>query len=170
MRFFAKGADLALGIAVCFMVRPFGTILGILYILLSDALIDGSSPMKWVVGLRCHSKRKDRSASFKESILRNLPFGLAAAMLLIPVLGVVLAVLVGGFFTAVESYFLYSDPDHMRLGDVLADTVVVREKGLRRPRDEHRELHLSEGDDPEEAEPGDESADDSEGDKVEQAG
>lgn len=122
------------------MVRPFGTVLGILYILLADGLISGASPLKWLVGLRCVDKVSKEPAGFRESVLRNLPFGLVALMLLIPVLGVVLAAILGVIFLGVEAYFLYSDPEGLRLGDVLADTTVIRTRPMLRPSRSHDEL------------------------------
>ena len=135
-RFLATGCDLALAISLCFLVRPFGTVMGIIYILLKDGFFRGASPFKWLFGLRTVDRVTDAPATFKTSVLRNLPFALAASLLLIPVLGIVLALIVGLLFLGVESYFLYSDPESLRLGDVLADSKVIRSRGPQIEEDE----------------------------------
>jgi uncharacterized RDD family membrane protein YckC len=131
-RFLAKAIDVTAALTLCFSVPYFGTVLGVMYLIVCDALIDGSSPAKWLIGLRCIHHPSGRSCSYKESALRNLPFEIPAAFLLIPVLGVVLSVLVGLVFLSVEAYFLYTDPYGHRLGDVLADTTVVATPPYRR--------------------------------------
>lgn len=162
LRFLAKALDLGLATGLC-LLHPFGNIIGIIYVLIGDALIDGSSPAKWLVGLKVVHKETGAPCGFKESVLRNLPFGFAAALLLIPVIGAVLALIVGILFIALESYFLYTDPESTRLGDILADTQIARVQMARRLRgrrpaveetdaDRETEVEIEDGGEP--AEPG----------------
>ena len=131
-RFLAKAIDVSLGLGLCFLVPPFGTFLGIIYLFIGDALWDGSSAAKWLIGLRCTNSKTQMPCSFRESVLRNIPFGLPATFLLIPLFGLVLCVIVAVAFIGLESYFLYTDPNGTRLGDALADTHVTASSPRRR--------------------------------------
>lgn len=132
-RFAAKAIDFGLWLLLLLLVPPAGTFFGVLYWLLADGLFGGASPGKRVVGLLVLHKDRRGPASMKESALRNLPFAIPAALMLLPA-GPIFAAVVGLPVLALETWFLVSDPDEVRLGDVFADTVVVSARPRRRAR------------------------------------
>ena len=64
---------------------------------------------------------------------RNIPFALPALLLLLPA-GPIFATVVGVPLVLLESYFLLSDPEQLRLGDVFADTCVVSARPRRKKK------------------------------------
>lgn len=132
-RFAAKAIDGAIWLLLALLVPPAGTMFGVLFLLLADGLLGGASPGKRAVGLLVLHKELRRPATLKESALRNLPFAIPAMLLLLP-LGPLFCAVIGIPILVLESYFLMSDPDEVRLGDVFADTCVVAAKPRRKAR------------------------------------
>jgi uncharacterized RDD family membrane protein YckC len=130
-RFAAKAIDGALWILLALLVPPAGTLFGVLFWLFCDGLYGGASPGKRIVGLIVLQKDERRPANLKESTLRNVPFAVPALLLLLPG-GPIFCAVVGIPVLALETYFLLSDPDEVRLGDIFADTRVVSTKPRRR--------------------------------------
>lgn len=129
-RFAAKAIDGAIWLLCAALVPPAGTVFGVLFWLFSDGF-GGASPGKRVVGLMVLQKFDRRPAGLKESTLRNIPFAVPALLLLLPA-GPVFCAVVGIPVLILESYFLLSDPDEARIGDIFADSVVVSIKPKRR--------------------------------------
>jgi uncharacterized RDD family membrane protein YckC len=114
-----------------------GPILALGYSLLADGLRMGpfrsQSLGKLLFRTQVLNTRTGKPASYRDSVLRNLPVGAAVFFSIIPGLGWILLFLVGGALLAMEVYLLRTQ-DGERLGDVMADTEVV----MARPREKAR--------------------------------
>lgn len=130
-RFAAKAIDGAIWILLAALVPPAGTVFGVLFWLFCDGLVGGASPGKHLVGLMVLHKDERRPATLKESTLRNIPFAIPALLLLLPA-GPLFCAVVGIPVLLLESYFLLSDPEEVRIGDIFGDTRVVSVKPKRR--------------------------------------
>jgi uncharacterized RDD family membrane protein YckC len=92
------------------------------YILIRDGLFDRRSIGKKLIGLRVvSSDDRGPAATYRESIIRNVPLVAAYLFFLIPYAGWVLCPLVVG----VECLTAIGDDRGMRIGDMLARTYVV---------------------------------------------
>lgn len=128
-RFLAKFIDFLVMSAFFAFPTFVGPLAGITYILISDGLRGGQSLGKRVVGIKAVSAETREACGFKRSIIRNSPFGLLMIFWFlvgwIPYLGKTLflaaALLVIGF----EMLLIYTDDRGARLGDRIADTVVI---------------------------------------------
>ncbi len=125
----AKGIDMLIVVLIAALVwYPIGPFLAIAYSLFSDGLnrwgFRGQSIGKRIVGLRVI--RPDGSpARWKDSVLRNLPAGIATFFAIIPLWGWVIFVLVGIPLAIVEIFLMLRLENETRLGDVMGDTRVV---------------------------------------------
>jgi len=81
---------------------------GLIYVVIQDALFDGRSIGKKLMGLKVINVKTGANCSYKESAIRNL-------YLAIPILGWLDYIIV-----------LFAE-DHRRVGDKLANTVVIGE-------------------------------------------
>ncbi len=94
------------------------------YILIRDGLFQARSVGKKLIGLRVTlADEPSRAASFRESLLRNAPLALAFLLFLVPYAGWVLCPLA----VAVEALTALGDDRGMRIGDLIARTVVLPE-------------------------------------------
>jgi uncharacterized RDD family membrane protein YckC len=66
--------------------------------------------------------------TFRESILRNLPLSIAVIFAMFPFLGWLFFSTGGLLIIGFESYLIFSDEEGTRIGDILADTLVVEEE------------------------------------------
>lgn len=130
-RFAAKSIDAAIWLLLALLVPPAGTLFGVLFWLFSDGLVGGASPGKHLVGLMVLHKDERRPITLKESALRNVPFAVPALLLLLPA-GPIFCAIVGVPVLVLESYFLMSDPDEVRIGDIFGDSRVVAVKPRRK--------------------------------------
>jgi len=95
------------------------------YILISDGF-QGRSFGKRLIGLRVMVDRDGQHpCSFRDSMIRNLPYAVVIVLAGIPILNWILFPTVGLFIVAVEAYFVYADDKGIRLGDIFADTQVI---------------------------------------------
>ena len=124
-RLLAKFIDLFLVLILSFAFYPIGIILSIIYLGWSDALKGGQSVGKSFIGFKVISLEDGAPCSLKQSVVRNLPLLIPLVLAIIPLWGVILAVLVGTPLIAVELYFLFRLDSGKRMGDVLADTTVM---------------------------------------------
>jgi uncharacterized RDD family membrane protein YckC len=129
-RFAAKAIDAAIWLLLALVVPPAGTLFGVLFWLFSDGLLGGASPGKHLVGLMVIHKDLRRPATLKESTLRNIPFAVPALLLLLPG-GPIFCAVVGLPVLLLESWFLVTDPEEIRIGDIFGDTRVVSVKPRR---------------------------------------
>ncbi len=122
----AKFIDVAFALILASVVSPIGPAVGLVYSLIADGLMEGRSIGKWLVGIKVIDITTNKPCSIHKSILRNIPFGFAILMFIVPVIGLFLFIFIGLSIIGVETYFLYTDLGSMRIGDTLADTIVVK--------------------------------------------
>lgn len=135
-RVVAKFIDLfVVMLASIAVIYPLGPLVGFLYSILADAIpfkgFEGQSLGKKLMRLRVVSTKVGSSRvgrvrlTYRESIIRNAPVGVATFFALIPVWGWFILALIGFPLMVVEIYLLARAPGGQRLGDVMADTEVV---------------------------------------------
>lgn len=116
--------DLLLIIGLTRLPDVIGVLSAIGYILVRDGLFHQQSIGKKLIGLRVSSADDPaRTVQFRESIIRNVPFAAAYLLWLTPVAGWVL----GPLALALEYLVALGDDRAMRIGDLLARTVIVSE-------------------------------------------
>ena len=94
------------------------------YILARDGLFDRRSIGKKLIGLRVAPLEDTEPAmTYRESIIRNVPLAAAYLLFLLPYAGWVLGPLAAG----VECLTAIGDERGMRIGDLLARTIVIRD-------------------------------------------
>ncbi len=124
----AKVIDFLIMGALCTIPTIVGVVAGAVYILISDGLYKGQSLGKKLIGLKVVVRDPQgecsRSCWFKDSIIRNLLFGITLFLSSIPLLGI-LFFLLGIVVVVVEAYFVYADDHGIRVGDIFAGTQVV---------------------------------------------
>lgn len=120
-RFIAKVIDLLIVAAASRVVPPVGVLAGLAYILLADGFGGGRSVGKWLIGLQTIVPRTRDPAGFRESIIRNLPCGLAQLAFEIPYVG-----WIGwGAVLSLEALLVIGNEQGRRLGDEIAKTQVI---------------------------------------------
>ncbi|MGK5087538.1 RDD family protein [Bdellovibrionota bacterium FG-2] len=139
-RVVAKSIDLVLVIAVSIAFPyPVGPLVGFLYSLFADGItragFHGQSLGKRVLNLRVVSTKRGGSATFRDSLLRNAPVGIATFFALIPVWGWLILILVGIPLMLIEVYLMATVAAGHRLGDVLGDTEVVESHAPKKYQD-----------------------------------
>jgi uncharacterized RDD family membrane protein YckC len=98
------------------------------YILVRDGLFDRQSIGKKLIGLRVLSlEDSGPAATYRNSIIRNVPIVLAYFLFLIPYAGWILCPIALGM----EGLAALGDRQGMRVGDMLARTQVVLEAPVR---------------------------------------
>ncbi|MCB0326005.1 MAG: RDD family protein [Bdellovibrionales bacterium] len=128
-RFGAKAIDLGPFLFFYGDLSFFWLLLAGAYIACADGLFKGQSIGKRIVGLRTLEiidpvDHKTQACSYLASAIRNSPFVLMLFLGKIPLLNI-LFWLVGGLFVLVEMYFIYTDEESTRIGDIYAKTQVV---------------------------------------------
>lgn len=132
-RFLAKGLDM--GFMVFFsgaLVYPFGVLVAILYLLLSDGLngtwrewhFTSQSLGKHLLGLCVVRVSSEQGATWRDSLWRNGFLSLPCFFLFIPVWGWFLALLAGIPLWLIEAYWLATGEKQRRFGDWMAGTQV----------------------------------------------
>lgn len=120
-RFIAKTIDLLIVAAAGKLVPPIGVLAGLAYILLADGFGGGCSVGKRLIGLQTIVPRTRDPAGFRESIIRNLPCGLAQLAFEIPYVG-----WIGwGALLSLEGLLVIGNDQGRRLGDDIAKTQVL---------------------------------------------
>ena len=125
-RFIAKFVDF-LVVALLYEI-PFriSFLIGVVYLFIADGFVTGSVG-KRLIGLHIVSMESHGEIAFRESIIRNIPFGLAYLAYTIPFIGWLIAAGIIGF----ESFLMIGNPNGIRLGDEMAKTFVSNMKGVR---------------------------------------
>lgn len=126
-RILARLADFAFSFALARLHPPVGPLLAAAYLLLGDGLSHGQSLGKKLFGVRAVIVSRRAPAGFRESILRNAPFGLVMVFVAVPLLWPVL-VIAGVPIVAFEAWQVFDDKLGIRIGDFFADTQVVDAK------------------------------------------
>ena len=124
-RLIAKGIDLFIVLSFSIWLYPLGLILGIVYMAVSDGLGQGQSVGKKFMGFAVKSLEDGAPCSYKQSIIRNLPFLLPLILAIVPFWGWILGGILGIALVGLELYLLYNLDSGHRLGDVMADTSVM---------------------------------------------
>jgi uncharacterized RDD family membrane protein YckC len=120
-RVIAKLIDFLLIAALRELLVPVGFYVGVTYLLIADGLFNGQSIGKRLVGLRTYLPHKKKEASFRESIIRNIPLLVAYLFSFIPFVGWILFGVVIGF----ELLLMIGNEKGLRIGDEMARTQVV---------------------------------------------
>ena len=120
-RFISKFLDFLIISAINQIPLESSFLAALFYLLIADGFSSGRSLGKQIIGLQTMIPETGGEASFKESIIRNLPFGLAYCVVYIPYLGWLLGISIVGF----ESLLLIGNPRGRRIGDELAKTQVL---------------------------------------------
>jgi len=127
-RCLAKFIDFLIAGALSQLVRFWGPLAGLTYILISDGLPGGKSLGKRLIGLRVVENEKNLPCDYIKSILRNLPIGLVFLFAIIPFIGWLLFITVGLLIIVFECYLMFTEEGGARIGDILADTTVKGEE------------------------------------------
>ena len=135
-RLFAKLIDLliVLFLGLVWFGGP-GSILGFLYSITADGLPmktwKGQSVGKKLMGIQVLSgsqKNAKRQSRLKTSIIRNAPVGIVTFLMIIPFWGWILALMLGIPLGLIEISLMIREDRRQRLGDVMAESVVVQLK------------------------------------------
>lgn len=122
----ARLADVAIALGLFRVGGPAGTLVALLFLLLADGMLQGQSPGKRIFGIKVVHLPTRLAARYRESVLRNAPFGLIVLLGMMPYpLGagafVAGAVMIGG----IEGWKVLRDPLGLRMGDGWASTQVT---------------------------------------------
>lgn len=120
-RFIAKLIDLFIVVAAGEIAPPVGFLSGLAYILIADGFADGKSIGKRLVGLQTMRLGGRDTAGFRESIIRNLPLGIAQIAYAVPYIGWLVSLGILAF----ESFLIIGNEQGRRLGDEIARTHVL---------------------------------------------
>ncbi|MBE9536789.1 MAG: RDD family protein [Proteobacteria bacterium] len=124
-RYIARTIDFLIAAAMVLVLPPVGPLAGLLYILIADGFREGQSPGKQLIGLKVVRAESDLPITFMESILRNIPFAIVYLFFIIPFLGWILLIIIGIPILLFESYLVCTDEKARRIGDTIAQTMVV---------------------------------------------
>jgi uncharacterized RDD family membrane protein YckC len=119
-RFIAKFIDVIIVAAVA-NLGLVGWLAGMAYLLIADGFPGGQSIGKRVIGLQAVVPDAREVASFKESIVRNLPLAVGYLLLLVPYIGWVLILAI----TTFEALLIVGNDQGLRVGDEFAHTQVL---------------------------------------------
>jgi uncharacterized RDD family membrane protein YckC len=125
-RFVARIIDLLVAAALAHVASPAGFFAGLTYLLIADGVMPGRSLGKAVIGLRVVTT-DGQPAGLRESILRNLPIGVAFLLAVIPWIGWLLA----GAVLMVEGLLVVGNERGRRFGDEVAHTHVMNAQRVR---------------------------------------
>lgn len=130
-RIVAKSIDLFIVMAVAIVLPRFlGPLIGFAYSLVSDGLtfkgFEGRSIGKRIIGLQVRNTLTRKPAQIRDSIIRNIPVGIATFFAIIPVWGWIFLAMVGMPLLAMEIYLMRRIQSGHRLGDIMADTEVIK--------------------------------------------
>ncbi len=114
--------DILLIIGLARLPDILGFLSAVGYILVRDGLFGRQSIGKKLIGIRVTASEDSRPPmAYRDSIIRNMTYAVAYLLFLIPYAGWVLGPLAGGL----ECLAALGDDRGMRIGDLLARTVVV---------------------------------------------
>ncbi len=120
-RFIAKLIDLFVVAAATQIAPPVGFLSGLAYILIADGFASGKSIGKRLVGLQTLRVDLREPAGFRESIIRNLPFGAAQIAFAVPYVGWIVSAAILAF----EALLVVGNEQGRRFGDEVARTQVL---------------------------------------------
>lgn len=103
-----------------------GGIIGAVYMLIKDGLFEGQSVGKKVMKIQVRTESNEK-ADFMISVRRNAIFAVPYLIMVVPIIGWIVAPIVGLVILVIELMKLNSDPNGRRLGDTWAPSQVVFE-------------------------------------------
>jgi uncharacterized RDD family membrane protein YckC len=126
----AKMIDLlVMALMVAILPYPFGPLVGFAYSVCGDGMnfgpFTGQSFGKKAMKLQVVQVVNREPATFKDSVLRNAPVGVATFFAIIPIWGWLILALVGIPLMLMEIYLMLTVESGHRLGDVMGDTEVI---------------------------------------------
>lgn len=128
LRLIAKGVDFFLVLYVSRSEHAFWIIVSMAYLLLSDGFFQGQSLGKRIVGLKTvyldSDTKEYQFATYAHSAIRNCAFAAVLFLSIVPFIGIIFSIL-GVVLVLMEVYFMYSDPENLRIGDIYAKTKVI---------------------------------------------
>ena len=124
-RLLAKMVDLFIVLILSTLFYPFGLILALIYMGISDSLYDGQSVGKRLMGFAVISLEDGTPCSLKQSLIRNLPIIVPMAFAIIPLWGWIFCSILAVPLILLDVYLLFKLDSGHRLGDVMADTSVI---------------------------------------------
>ena len=124
-RLLAKAIDFFIVLILSMLFYPFGLLLALFYMGISDSLHDGQSVGKRYMGFSVISLEDGKPCSVKQSIIRNLPILIPMAFAIIPLWGWIFCSILAVPLILLEVYLLFKLDSGHRLGDVMADTTVI---------------------------------------------
>ena len=124
-RIIAKGIDLFIVVILSMLFYPFGLLLAMFYIGISDSLHTGQSVGKRLMGFSVISLEDGKPCSIKQSIIRNLPLLIPMGFAIIPLWGWIFCSILAVPLMILEIYLMFKLESNHRLGDVMADTTVI---------------------------------------------
>jgi len=119
-RSIAKFLDVLLVAALHEIPLQVSFVVGMAYLSIADGFFGGSAG-KRLIGLKTVVWEGQREVSFRESIIRNIPFIVAYLVYHVPFIGWFIALGIAGF----EFFLMLGNPNGIRLGDELAKTFVL---------------------------------------------
>ena len=124
-RLIAKAIDLFIVLILSMLFYPIGLLFALIYMALADALHDGQSVGKRLMGFAVISLEDGKPCSVRQSVIRNLPILIPMAFAIIPLWGWIICSIFAIPLTLLEIYLLFKLDSGHRLGDVMADTSVI---------------------------------------------
>ena len=124
-RIIAKGIDLFIVLILAMLFYPFGLLLSLTYLAISDSLHGGQSVGKKFIGFSVISLEDGKPCTPKQSVIRNLPLLIPLAFSIIPPWGIIFCTILIIPLVLLELYLLFKLDSGHRLGDVMADTTVI---------------------------------------------
>jgi uncharacterized RDD family membrane protein YckC len=122
----ARVTDVAIAGALYRFGGRAGTVIALLFLLLADGMLLGQSPGKRIFGVKAVHLPTRSPARYRESMLRNAPFGLCILFSMMPQpLGSVAFAVGTAVIGLIESWKVWRDPLGLRLGDSWAFTQVI---------------------------------------------
>ncbi len=125
LRTLARLLDLAVAAVLYRVTGPAGIVVALLYLLFADGMLHGQSFGKKICGVKVIYLPTRSAARYRDSVLRNAPFGLVLILGMMPDLGFVAFLAGVALIGAVESYKVLRDGLGMRFGDLWAQTQVI---------------------------------------------
>jgi uncharacterized RDD family membrane protein YckC len=123
-RFIAKFIDFLIVAALDRLIPSVGFFAGMTYLLIADGLFQGRSFGKRLIGLQTLRADNGAAVSFRESILRNIPFAAAYLFMILPFVGWI----IGGGIVLIEALLTIGNLQGHRLGDEIAKTQVIDQR------------------------------------------
>lgn len=124
-RLIAKAIDLFIVLIISLLFYPLGLLVAMFYIGIADAINEGQSVGKKLMGFSVISLEDGQPCNIKQSVIRNLPLLIPMFFAAIPLWGWILASLFAIPLVLLEVYLLFKLDSGHRLGDVMADTSVI---------------------------------------------